>query len=226
MEFLMTYGWVILVVLILIAYLSAYSFPKQNLNACIMGPGFVCKEFIFYNNGISLVLQNSLGYDIQNALLNAEFKSGGGSLCSSYNNLMGDIPDGAITRVNLSCYGATPNKKISVDITIRYKKVGGQLINNNEGVLKGQFGITSLESKNQIISTVNPTCANLIIDGSPAGTACQQGGYSLIMLPLGTAVTVTAKNDTLIKTIVFNVPPAGTTTCLIDFNNTAQNSCP
>ncbi len=48
MEFLMTYGWALLIVLVAIAVLAAFgvfSGGKRGYEVCLMGPGLSCKEF-------------------------------------------------------------------------------------------------------------------------------------------------------------------------------------
>ena len=68
MEFLMTYGWAILVVIIAIgalAYFGVLNPGKQAPTACTMQAGFFCEDFNIVSNGVNLVLLNSLPYDIE-----------------------------------------------------------------------------------------------------------------------------------------------------------------
>lgn len=69
MEFLMTYGWAILVVLVAIGALAYFGVlsPQRFLpESCTIGPGFGCDDFkVTYVAGglstIQLVMQNGLG---------------------------------------------------------------------------------------------------------------------------------------------------------------------
>ena len=68
LEFLMTYGWAILVVLIAITALSYFGIfdikdrfmPQQ----CTLVPGLTCSDFRIGENAVQIVLTNSLGEDI------------------------------------------------------------------------------------------------------------------------------------------------------------------
>ena len=67
MEFLMTYGWAILVVLAAIAALAYFGVlsPDQFLpERCTLPSGIGCLDFTGNSNEIQLRIQNSLGYNI------------------------------------------------------------------------------------------------------------------------------------------------------------------
>ncbi len=68
MEFLMTYGWAILVVLVAIAALAYFGVlsPARFLpERCLLAPGLACLDHsVSAASGVSLVVQNSLGYDL------------------------------------------------------------------------------------------------------------------------------------------------------------------
>jgi hypothetical protein len=67
MEFLMTYGWAIMVVLIGIGSLSYFgvlSPDKFVPNRCIVEPGISCNDFKVQRDSVTLVLKNSKGEDI------------------------------------------------------------------------------------------------------------------------------------------------------------------
>src|SRR3989344_7880527 len=69
MEFLMTYGWAILVVLIAIgalAYFGVLSPQKFLPKSCTVGPGFSCEDAIVTTTGVDLVLRNGQGKDFTN----------------------------------------------------------------------------------------------------------------------------------------------------------------
>ena len=68
MEFLMTYGWAILVVLAAIAalaYFGVLSPTKFIPEKCVLDPGMACLDFSVSTNQVELVISNSMGKDIE-----------------------------------------------------------------------------------------------------------------------------------------------------------------
>jgi len=64
MEFLMTYGWAILVVLVAIgalAYFGVLSPSKFLPSSCTIGPGMGCDDFKVSATDVQLVLRNGMG---------------------------------------------------------------------------------------------------------------------------------------------------------------------
>jgi len=67
MEFLMTYGWAILVVLAAIAALAYFGVlsPDRFLpEKCTLPSGMACLDFRYTGTGFELVIQNSAGFDM------------------------------------------------------------------------------------------------------------------------------------------------------------------
>ena len=67
MEFLMNYGWAILVVLVAIgalAYFGVLSPDKFLPKKCQMPSGIGCTDFSVTPTGVTLILRNGLGFDI------------------------------------------------------------------------------------------------------------------------------------------------------------------
>ena len=67
LEFLMTYGWAILVVLVAVGALSY--FGVFNVDAflpqkCALAPGIACLDFKANTDSVTLVIKNSIGNDI------------------------------------------------------------------------------------------------------------------------------------------------------------------
>ncbi|MFH1510933.1 MAG: hypothetical protein ABIF10_04515, partial [Candidatus Woesearchaeota archaeon] len=68
MEFLMTYGWAILVVLAAIgalAYFGVLSPDKFLPQKCSIAPGINCAEYKVTPNSVTLALQNGMGQHIE-----------------------------------------------------------------------------------------------------------------------------------------------------------------
>jgi uncharacterized protein (UPF0333 family) len=67
MEFLMTYGWAILVVLVAIgalAYFGVLSPSKFVPDTCQFGPGISCDDFKVTTTGATFIIRNGMGQDI------------------------------------------------------------------------------------------------------------------------------------------------------------------
>jgi len=74
MEFLMTYGWAILVVLVVIAALAYFGvLSPSNLlpEKCTFPVSLSCSDFSVSTTGITLVFQNGAGRDMKILSLNA-----------------------------------------------------------------------------------------------------------------------------------------------------------
>ncbi len=71
MEFLMTYGWVILVILVAVSALAYFGVlsPDKNLpETCIFFPGISCDDFKADSNSVTLVITNGGGKDLENVV--------------------------------------------------------------------------------------------------------------------------------------------------------------
>ena len=90
LEFIMTYGWAILVVLVAIgalAYFGVLSPDKFLPNKCTLQAGIACLDHRVTASNVQVVLQNSLGDDINNVSVRAggcgDYPSTGGSTGSA-----------------------------------------------------------------------------------------------------------------------------------------------
>ena len=75
MEFLMTYGWAILVVLVAIGALAYFGVlsPDQFLpSKCTLPSGIACVDHKASGTSVTVVLRNGIGYDMSGILVNAE----------------------------------------------------------------------------------------------------------------------------------------------------------
>lgn len=119
MEFLMTYGWALLVVLVAIGALAFFGVlnPGQFLpSSCTITPGIACSDFQVTTDTdgtIILNLQNGMG----NSLTVVSVSSTGAGCTAS-----GDMADGALVQYVLT--GCTDvgvsGSKIKADITVAY----------------------------------------------------------------------------------------------------------
>jgi len=141
MEFLMTYGWAILVVLVAIGALAYFGVlnPGRFLpSSCTITPGISCEDFVVQevsasNNIIQLTLRNGMGDDLTNVSINITEPDGGTFLCdllctsgcSGTGNAT--MPDGELTAWTASdCTDVgSAASKFKGDIVITYTGVGG-----------------------------------------------------------------------------------------------------
>jgi len=148
MEFLMTYGWAILVVLVAIgalAYFGVLSPDKFLPEKCIIsaGSGLFCDKFSIDNTAlaeqIQLKISNSLAEDVSVAIGDAEISDGVNScanaalttLTSDSSTVIDLDTDGSVG----TCAGLTGTSKIKGDISLSYtdadsftKKTTGTLV--------------------------------------------------------------------------------------------------
>jgi len=69
MEFLMTYGWAILVVLVAIgalAYFGVLSPSKFLPSSCTLAPGIGCDDFKISSTTAQVIMRNGMGDDLSN----------------------------------------------------------------------------------------------------------------------------------------------------------------
>ena len=150
-EFLMTYGWAILVVLIAITALAYFGVlnPSRFLpESCIIGPGFSCDEFKVSNvDGITLALRNGLGSQLTSVSVTIKDYQSDDLICklSPSSDTLEDgeqqIYTGDATLCNTISLslGGKYKAKVSVEYTLNdltHTKTG-QLVTKVEGVGTG-----------------------------------------------------------------------------------------
>ncbi|MFH1649018.1 MAG: hypothetical protein ABIA93_00530 [Candidatus Woesearchaeota archaeon] len=87
MEFLMTYGWAIMVVLAAIgalAYFGVLSPDRFLPEKCVINGGFSCTEYLITSTGPGFKLQNNLGVDAAIVRIDIEHKSGTNAGCPPF----------------------------------------------------------------------------------------------------------------------------------------------
>jgi hypothetical protein len=130
MEFIMTYGWAILVVLVAIAalaYFGVLSPGKYLPEKCMPSAGIGCTSFKATTSGIDFVFQNALGKDI--VVTDVETVD---PVCTGSFNTT--LVNGASSTFSMSC-ALTSGSKISSDLIITYDEVGGLTGLKNTGTL-------------------------------------------------------------------------------------------
>lgn len=102
LEFIMTYGWAILVVLVAIgalAYFGVLSPDRFLPSKCVLQSGIACVDHKATSTQLVVRVQNSLGYD----LTITELKGGG---CTAQTGLTQSFPNGGGYTATLTCANA------------------------------------------------------------------------------------------------------------------------
>ena len=132
MEFLMTYGWAILVVLVAIGALAYFGVlnPGKYLPAsCVITPGISCEDFAVRADGTaSIILRNGMGQDLTDVTLTIP-------TCTAVEagRAMNDGTTLTFTYTGCTVTGGA-GSQFKQDITFSYTGSGG-LGHNKTGVL-------------------------------------------------------------------------------------------
>ncbi len=135
MEFLMTYGWAILVVLIAIGALAYFGVlnPAQFLpESCTLGPGLSCDDFKIIEDGTTtLIIRNGMGEDLSAVTVTME------AACVPAATT---IADGDTTTFTCAGTAGTAGSKYKSDITFAYTGAGaGALAHSKTGTLTTKY---------------------------------------------------------------------------------------
>ena len=136
MEFLMTYGWAILVVLAAIAALAYFGVlsPDKFLPAkCTLSSGIACVDHKATSAQVQVVIQNSLGYDIDQICVKASgcgtYPAGASCGASSTETLA----NGAKNTYTVTCGSALSGSKYNAQLNFSYRVTETQITHNNVG---------------------------------------------------------------------------------------------
>lgn len=131
MEFLMTYGWAILVVLAAIgalAYFGVLSPDKLLPSKCTLSPGFDFGDCKASTVGLQLSLYNGLGTDTTNLTFVVNTTQGSDVTCHEAWVIAGGLANGATTGVYQMCNGTfTENQRFDASVKVIYIKSGETL---------------------------------------------------------------------------------------------------
>ena len=136
LEFLMTYGWAILVVLVAVgalAYFGVLSPDKFLPSKCVLQPGIGCVDFKVSGatNIISVVLQNSLGYDLSSITVKAEN-------CGT-DSAPATLTNGQKTTYDITCSPVLSGSKYSGALNVTYTITDTGLSHTNQGTLTARI---------------------------------------------------------------------------------------
>ena len=130
MEFLMTYGWALLVVLVAIGALAFFGVlnPGQFLpSSCTIAPGISCEDFTVTPNVVSVVLRNGMGEGLNTVSLTASVGSGTPVDCEGSVTIADGDPQ------TYTCEGSWGDSKakLKADLGLTYK-VGSSTISHTK----------------------------------------------------------------------------------------------
>lgn len=138
LEFMMTYGWAILVVMIAIGALSYFFVFNPNNTApdvCLLPVGFICRDSsISATNGVLLVVENGLKKSLSSFTITIPE-------CFSTATASGGLSYPETERLNMSCSSGniTAGDKVKFSLEINYTSgSGAQVITHSiDGTLVG-----------------------------------------------------------------------------------------
>lgn len=134
MEFLMTYGWAILVVLIAVgtlAYFGVLNPGAQVPETCIFFPGINCEDYKVDSDSVVLVILNGGGTDFENVY----FTVVDTGACSGDSSNVEELRDGEKKTFTINCTEKLEkNALFRKEVRISYTEVNG-LSHNRIGQL-------------------------------------------------------------------------------------------
>src|SRR3989338_7151739 len=131
MEFLMTYGWAILVVLVAIgalAYFGVLDPGKFLPQRCVLPSGLHCEDFVIVSGGAAVRIKNVLGYTITLDKVSLES-------CGVYQSPL-TLINGESTAVNVPCSPALTGTKYSGQLNVTYTNTETNLQHKAQGSLR------------------------------------------------------------------------------------------
>lgn len=144
MEFLTTYGWAIMVVLVMIgalAYFGVLTPSKYLPPRCIFTTGLTCKDYIAEHNGgdlrIRFVLENGLGSPI--IIPDDQIAATFNGIRQTCENVSGALTLASGSSATFTCvsFGASTSpgveQRVKVAVALNYTEVGGSFIHPISG---------------------------------------------------------------------------------------------
>ncbi|MCB9359485.1 YpfN family protein [Candidatus Woesearchaeota archaeon] len=150
MEFLMTYGWALLVVLIAIAALAFFGLlnPSKFLpEKCEISPGVTCMDFNAqtdnddesdgaedYPDNITILLNNGMGQSMKLVGINVtDCVVNESGEATGYNYSIGTITEGQTKKVVVNCAGMPAESRFKSDVVLNYTTtIEGESLNHTK----------------------------------------------------------------------------------------------
>ena len=139
MEFLMTYGWAILVVLAAIAALAYFGVlsPDRFLpEKCTMPSGIACLDFAVSGTSVTLSLQNAAGFDMSGVSVNLTSDTTPTCTAVTGDATAGSLANGQKDLYTLTCTSLPASgQKFKAAVTMAYTNAGTSLTHSKAGEL-------------------------------------------------------------------------------------------
>jgi len=122
-EFLLTYGWVLVAVIVVIgalAYFGLFDVSRFTPDKCEISNGFNCKDYMIRENAIILLLENKVGTDLYISQLN--FTRNGEQLCDPPWTGAFYMAPGDVQEWTVFCPVGAGSKKQSLGLELEYYK--------------------------------------------------------------------------------------------------------
>ncbi len=179
-EFISTYSWSFLILIVLIAVITVFVLTKgantYSQSYCYISPGINCQNIILMSNGTgskaTLIFINELGTDISTAsnsfLLTSLFVNGSseGACYPSY------VPNGGVGICNTTMPGYSPStgSQVALSFALRYeicsKAVCGPDLYSTSGTGTA-FTTPYHDISMKVTLLTTPTGANVVVQGVP-----------------------------------------------------------
>jgi len=129
MEFLMTYGWAILVVLIVIGVFWQLGVFNNLLvsEKCVIGGGWLnCKDYLVEGDKITLQVQNAVGTDLEVSLVNVSSSALVSPCYNDTNHIIRGSESADIFADGCTYLPNIGNQRNKYSITITYRQLDAQ----------------------------------------------------------------------------------------------------
>jgi hypothetical protein len=151
LEFLTTYGWAFIVILVMIgalAYFGVLNPSKVTPNRCIVEAGLTCTDFQITSSTASIALTNGKGEGMTISEVNVSYSSLGTSVLCDVNGATPSIAspvqvtDGGL--IDISCdvsgftLGNSVGDKVKMEFTVNYRMSKGTYDQKFSGSIYGQ----------------------------------------------------------------------------------------
>ena len=136
MEFLMTYGWAILVVLVAIGALAYFGVlsPERFLPAkCTLPAGVACVDFNIDSGNVNVVLRNGIGFDLDDVYVSV-------TGCTNSAETGVSLSNGGQATFTATTCGLTSGNKFSGDVNVSYTNRDTTLTHRVQGSMTGRVG--------------------------------------------------------------------------------------
>ena len=129
LEFIMTYGWAILVVLVAIsalAYFGVLSPDRFLPSKCVLQSGIACLDHKATSTGLTVIAENSLGYDVTITAVKAV-------QCTAQTGLSTSFSNGGQYTANMVCVNSGTKYNGQFNITYTTPSDVGGISHTNVG---------------------------------------------------------------------------------------------